>query len=337
MKASVFERPGGPEVLETKEVELPRRPGEAVVRVEATGVNRIDVWLRSGLYPTKLPLVLGVDVAGTVLEDPSGAFRPGDRVLVYPNVGCGRCELCAAGEENLCPKMERVGQHRWGGYAEMVSVPSRALVEIPFNLSFEEAASIPVNFLTSWDALVRAAAIRPTDTVLVVGAGSGVGYAAIQIAKLHGCRVIATVGSDDKVEAAFKVGADHVINRRKSDVVKEVMELTNGRGVDVVFEHAGKDFWQTALRSLGLKGRLVTVGATTGQDVGIDIRALYNRRHHVIGAGVGSKPDLLRLLRLFSEGRLRALIDRVFRLEEAREAHRRMEASEHFGKIILKP
>lgn len=337
MKAAVFERPGGPEVLELKEVGLPRRPGEAVIRVEATGVNRADVWLRSGLYPAKLPHVLGIDVAGTVLEDPSGVFRPGDRVLIYPNVGCGRCELCAAGEENLCPKVERVGWHRWGGYAEMVSVPSRALVEIPQNLSFEEAASIPINFLTSWDALVRAAAIRPTDTVLVVGAGSGVGYAAIQIAKLHGCRVIATVGSDEKVEMAYRIGADHVINRRESDVVKEVMALTDGRGVDVVFEHAGKDFWQTALKSLGLKGRLVTVGATTGQEVGIDIRALYNKRHHLIGAGVGSKSDFLKLLRLFSEGRLRALIDRVFNLEEAREAHRRMEESKHFGKIILKP
>ncbi|MCS7117575.1 MAG: zinc-binding dehydrogenase [Thaumarchaeota archaeon] len=337
MKAAVFERTGGPEVLAVKEVELPRKSNEALIRVEATGVNRIDVWLRTGLYPVRLPHVLGVDVAGTVLEDPSETFKAGDRVLVYPNVGCGRCELCAAGEENLCPRMERVGQHRWGGYAETVAVHSRALIRIPDNLAFEEAASIPVNFLTAWDALVRAARISCNDSVLVVGAGSGVGYAAIQIAKLHGSKVIATVGSDEKVEMAHRIGADHVINRKKSDVVKEVMEITGGRGADVVFEHAGKEFWQTALKSLGLKGRLVTVGATTGQEVGIDIRALYNRRQYVIGAGVGSKPDLHRLLALFSEGRLRAHIDRVYRLEEAREAHRRMEASEHFGKIILRP
>ncbi len=338
MKAIVLNRTGPPEVLEEVEVEDPRPAnGEAVVRVSATGVNRIDVWIRSGLYPVKLPHVLGVDVAGVVETDTTGSFRPGERVLIYPSVGCGTCELCVSGEEQICSKMVRLGQHRWGGYAEKVAFPSRALVKIPDGLEADEAAAIPVNFLTAWDALVRAARLGPNDRVLVVGAGSGIGYAAVQIAKLFGATVIATVGSDEKVEQAYKIGADHVINRRRSDVREEVMKLTGGRGVDVVFEHAGRDFWETALSVLGVKGRLVTMGATTGQNVGIDIRAVYGKRQAILGAGVGTRADLLRLLDLFARGRLRALIDRVYRLSEAVDAHRRMEASEHFGKILLKP
>jgi NADPH:quinone reductase-like Zn-dependent oxidoreductase len=179
--------------------------------------------------------------------------------------------------------------------------------------------------------------VGPNDRVLVVGAGSGIGYAAVQIAKLFGATVIATVGSEEKVEQAYRIGADHVINRRRSDVREEVMRFTGGKGVDVVFEHVGRDFWETALSVLGVKGRLVTMGATTGQNVGIDIRALYNRRQVILGAGVGTKADLLRILDLFARRKLRVLIDRVYRLSEAAEAHRRMEASEHFGKILLKP
>jgi NADPH:quinone reductase-like Zn-dependent oxidoreductase len=338
MKAVVINRTGPPDVLEYRDVEDPRPAnGEAVVRVAATGVNRIDVWIRSGLYPVKLPHVLGVDVAGTVETDTTGSFKPGERVLIYPSVGCGTCELCVSGEEQICSKMVRIGQHRWGGYAEKVAFPSRALVRVPDGLELEEAAAIPVNFLTAWDALVRAARVGPNDRVLVVGAGSGIGYAAVQMAKLFGATVIATVGSEEKVEQAYRIGADHVINRRKSDVREEVMRLTGGKGVDVVFEHAGKDFWETALSVLGVKGRLVTMGATTGQNVGIDIRALYNRRQVILGAGVGTKADLLRILDLFARRKLRVLIDRVYRLSEAAEAHRRMEASEHFGKILLKP
>lgn len=338
MKAVVLNRTGPPEVLEYTEVQDPKpSSGEALVRVAAAGVNRIDVWIRSGLYPVKLPHVLGVDVAGTVEEDTTGNFSPGERVLIYPSVGCGTCELCVSGEEQICSRMVRLGQHRWGGYAEKVVFPSRALVRVPDGLELDEAAAIPVNFLTAWDALVRAARIGPNDRVLVVGAGSGIGYAAIQICKLFGSTVIATVGSEEKVEQAYRIGADLVINRRRSDVKEEVMRFTGGKGVDVVFEHAGRDFWDTALSVLGVKGRLVTMGATTGQNVGIDIRAVYNRRQAILGAGIGTKADLIRILDLFARRRLRAVIDRTYRLSEAAEAHKRMEASEHFGKILLKP
>lgn len=339
MKAVVLERLGGPEVLEYRETDDPSPSSdECVVRVAATSVNRIDTWIRKGVYKVPLPHILGVDIAGEVeVAAPSRGINKGERVVVYPAITCGACEYCLEGLENMCVKRQLIGHTRNGGYAEKVAVPAGNLVRLPGSVSLEEAAALPTNFLTSWHALVTRAGIKPGNVVLVVGAGSGVGYAAIEIAKLSGATVIATVGEDWKEEKAYELGADFVINRKKKDVAEEVKAYTNGRGVDIVFEHAGSAFFETALRSLAINGSLVTLGATTGQEVKLDIRSVYMRHIKIIGVGMGTRRELLRLLDLVAKKKLKVVIDREYPLAKASEAHARMENSENFGKILLKP
>ncbi|MEM3669330.1 MAG: zinc-binding dehydrogenase [Nitrososphaerota archaeon] len=338
MKAAVIENVGGPEALIYKEVTEPvPGPGDSVIRVEAAGVNRIDVWIRTGLYKVPLPAVIGCDIAGIVEKPGDPSFSVGDRVVVYPEVGCGRCIYCVSGRENLCQNMKRIGQNIWGGYAEIAVVPSKSLLKIPDSMTLQEAAAIPVNFTTAWGALVSSAGIGPGMSVLIVGGGSGVGYAAIQIAKLSGAYVVTTVSDDSKVEKAYQLGADLVINRLREDVVEGVMRATDNKGVDIVLEHAGASFWPTALKVLAPGGTLVTVGATTGQDVAINVRELYRKRQKIVGSGLGTKAELMKLLELVSKHRLRVIIDSVFKLSQAAEAHRRLESNKHFGKILLIP
>ena len=338
MKAALIEKVGGPEVFVYKDVPDPAPgSGDSVVRVEAAGVNRIDVWIRTGLYKVPLPAVIGCDIAGVVEVAGDPSLSVGDRVVVYPEVGCGRCIYCLSGRENLCQDMKRIGQNIWGGYAEKVVVHSKSLLKIPEPLTFQEAAAIPVNFTTAWSALMSSASIGPGMSVLVVGGGSGVGYAAIQIAKLSGAYVITTVSDDSKAEKAYQLGADLVINRLKSDVYGEVMRATSNRGIDVVLEHAGSAFFPTALKCLAPGGTIVTVGATTGQDISINIRDLYRKRQRVVGSGLGTKAELMKILELFSKRRLRVVIDSVFKLSQATQAHLRLESNKHFGKILLIP
>ncbi len=338
MKAAVIESVGGPEVFVYKDLPDPKPgPGEVAVRVKATGVNRIDVWIRTGLYKVALPAVIGCDIAGIVEETTDESFSIGDRVVVYPEIGCGRCIYCVSGRENLCQNMRRIGQNVWGGYAEKAVVPSKSLLKIPKTLTMKEAAAIPVNFTTAWGALVSSASISAGMTVLIVGGGSGVGYAAIQIAKLCGAYVITTVSDDSKAEKAHQIGADLVINRLKSNVYDEVMRATDNKGVDIVLEHAGTNFWPTALKVLAPAGTLVTVGATTGQDVSINIRELYRKRQRIVGSGLGTKAELMKILDLVSKRRLKVVIDSEFKLSQASEAHRRLESNKHFGKILLIP
>lgn len=338
MKAAIIEKVGGPEVFVYKDVAEPvPGPGDSVIRVEAAGVNRIDVWIRTGLYKVPLPAVIGCDIAGIVERTNDPMFSVGDRVVVYPEVGCGRCIYCVSGRENLCQDMKRIGQNIWGGYAERAVVPSRSLLKIPDALSLQEAAAIPVNFTTAWGALVSAANIGPGMSVLIVGGGSGVGYAAIQIAKMSGAHVITTVSDDSKAEKAYQLGADLVINRLTEDVIEKVKQATDNRGVDIVLEHAGASFWPTALKVLAPGGALVTVGATTGQDVAINVRDLYRKRQRIIGSGLGTKAELMKILELVSKRKLKVIIDSIFKLSQAAEAHRRLESNKHFGKILLVP
>ncbi len=345
MKAVRFHEHGGPEVLRYEDAPEPDLvPGEALVRVRACALNYLDVWERRGLEHVTIPMphISGSDVAGEVVqigEAPAfaaGNAAIGSRVMLQPGVSCGRCAECLSGRDNECRDYEALGYRRHpGGYAEYVKVPIQNLVPIPDRIDFVAAAAFPLTFLTAWHMLITRARLARGEDVLVLAAGSGVGQAAVQIAVLHGARVFATAGSDEKLERARLLGAHEVIHHHKQDVAAEVMRLTNRRGVDVVVEHVGDATWAGSMRSLARAGRLVTCGATTGPQVGLDLRPLFAKQLSVLGSYMGTKGELLQVSRFFFSGELQPVVDRVFPLAEAADAQRRLEASEHFGKIVL--
>ncbi|AKU90077.1 zinc-binding dehydrogenase [Vulgatibacter incomptus] len=342
MRAVVFRRHGGPDVLEQAEIPDPAvRPSDVRVRVKATALNHLDLWIREGIpsIPVEFPHVLGADIAGVVESVGSDVrgISVGDEVIVQPGQSCMQCEACLSGRDNACPSYKIVGEHRDGGYAELVSVPHHNVLPKPKGLSWEEAAAAPLVFLTAWEMLVKRAALQPGELVLVQAAGSGVGSAAIQIAKLIGATVIATAGSDSKLEKARELGADHTINYEKQDFVAETRRFSGRRGVDVVFDHVGKLTWAGSMRALDSGGRLVTCGATTGYDVGVDLRHLFYRRLSLLGSTMGSKGDLFRIVQLLGQRKLHGVIDRVLPLSEAAKAHELLADRAQFGKVVLVP
>jgi len=334
MRAMRFHQHGGPEVLTFEDAADPvPGPGEALVRVRACALNHLDLWQRRGMPKVRLPFphISGADVAGEVV---SGA-PAGTRVMLQPGVSCGACPQCLSGRDNLCSSYDLLGYMRDGGYAEYVKVPVANLVPIPDHVGFVEAAAFPLTFLTAWHMLAARAALQPGETVLVLAAGSGVGQAAIQVAKLLGARVIATAGGAPKLERARALGADEVVDHYEQDVAAEARRLTDGRGVDVVVEHVGEATWEKSVRSLARGGRLVTCGATTGHSGSIDLRVLFARQISLLGSYMGGKAELLEASRFFFEGRLRPAIDVTFPLCDAGAAHTRLERKEQFGKIVL--
>jgi NADPH:quinone reductase-like Zn-dependent oxidoreductase len=342
MKAVQIRRHGGPEVLEIVDVPRPTTgPGEVLVQVRAAGMNHLDTWVRRGLPGRTLPLpmVLGADAAGVVagLGDGVQGLAVGDRVFVAPGISCGRCLECFSGHEALCRHYGILGEHRDGTQAEFVALPASNVMPLPDVLSFEEGAAFPLVFLTAWHMLVDRAAIRTGEQVLIHAGGSGIGTAAIQIARLHGARVITTVGSDDKAQKARDLGADEVINYRSADFLDEVRRLTGKRGVDVVVENVGVDTWERSIRALARGGRLVTCGATSGYEAVTDLRHLFFKGLSLLGSTMGSRAELLRIARYMGERRLRPVIDRVLRFEQIAEGHRAMAGRGLFGKIVLTP
>ena len=340
MRAILIPKHGGPEVLQYAEIADPKPgPNEVLVRVHACALNHLDLWVRQGLngvtFP--LPLVPGSDIAGEVagVGELATRVRPGDKVVLAPGVSCGQCAACAAGKDNECRKYTLLGYGRNGGCAEYVVAPEVNVLPMPEGLSFEEAAAVPLVFLTAWHMLVARARLQPGEEVLILGAGSGVGSAAIQIAKLMGARVIATAGSSAKLDKARELGADELINHAQQKISDEVRRLTGKRGVDVVFEHVGTATWEQSILSLAIGGRLVTCGATTGFAAQLDLRYLFARQLSLLGSYMGSRAELYTVLKLVGEKRLHPVIDRVFPLAEAVQAHRRMEQREQFGKIVL--
>jgi NADPH:quinone reductase-like Zn-dependent oxidoreductase len=342
MKAIALRAHGGPEVVKLEELPEPvAGPGEVVVQVKAAALNHLDIWVRAGWPGLKLswPHVLGSDVAGVVesvgpgVNDP----KPGDAVVVNPSLGCGRCERCLAGEENLCRRFSILGEHVSGGQAEKLAIPARNVLPKPQNLSFEEAAAVPLTFMTAWHALAARARLRLGETVLVHAAGSGVGVAAVQIAKLLGARVIATAGSDAKLEKARALGADEVVNYETQDFVPEVRRLTAKKGVEVVFEHVGKKTWEKSILAAGVGGRIVTVGATTGHDPLTDLRHVFFRQLSILGSTMGTAAELVEVLRWVGEGKLRPVVDRVLPLADAVKGQALLADRAQFGKIVLRP
>ncbi|HEX9101644.1 MAG TPA: alcohol dehydrogenase catalytic domain-containing protein, partial [Polyangia bacterium] len=254
---------GGPEVLTVEDLPEPHAgPGEVRVRVAAVAVNHLDIWVRNGLPHLKLeyPFRLGADVAGTVDEVGPGVrgVAAGDEIVVNPGQSCGRCRECLSGRDNLCRWFRLMGEDISGGYCEQIVVPAQNVVPKPKSLSFTDAAALPTTFLTAWQMLTRKAPVRPGDDVLVMAAGSGVGVAAVQIARLHGARVIATASTDDKLARARALGADETINHASQDLVAEVKRLTGKRGVDIIFEHVGAEVWPKLILSVARGGRIVT-------------------------------------------------------------------------------
>jgi NADPH:quinone reductase-like Zn-dependent oxidoreductase len=342
MKAVVFKRHGGPEVLEYTEVAAPTiKANEVLVEVKACALNHLDVWARVGLPGIEIPLphILGNDIAGVVKE--VGALvswiRVADEVMLQPGVSCGHCVECLSGRDNLCREYDMLGYRRHGGYAQLVAAPGVNVIPKPKNISWEEAAALPLVTITAWHMLVTRAAVQPGEDVLVHAAGSGVGSIGIQIAKLRGARVIATASSDEKLKKARELGADDVVNYTDEGWPKEVRRLTNKRGVDVVFEHTGAATWPGSIASLKSNGRLVTCGATSGFAAQTDIRLIFYRHLTVLGSFMGSKAELLEAMKFIENGKIRAVVDQVLPLAEARRAHELMEDRAQFGKLVLVP
>ena len=340
MKAVIFEQHGGPNVLRLAEVPDPQiKANEVLVEVRACALNHLDVWVRNGLPGIKIPLphILGNDVAGVVREvgELVTWVNPGDEVMLQPGVSCGHCAECLAGRDNMCRDYDIIGSGRDGGYAELVAVPGINVIPKPKNLTWEEAAALPLVTLTAWHMLVTRADVQPGEDVLVHAAGSGVGSLGIQIANLLGARVITTASSAEKLAKARELGADVGVDYTREDWHKEVRRLTNGRGVDVVFEHTGAATWPGSILSLKKGGRLVTCGATSGFDAKTDLRHLFYRHLTILGSMMGSKADLLAAMKFIESGMIRAVVDQILPLSQARKAHELMEDRAQFGKLVL--
>jgi NADPH:quinone reductase-like Zn-dependent oxidoreductase len=340
MKAARIHEFGGPEVLRYEDIADPKpRPDQVLVRIRACALNHVDVWIRKGLPGVKLPHILGADIAGEIVEvgEYVSGFKPGQRVLLAPMHFCNHCAKCAAGLQNQCPEFTVLGARVDGGDCELIAAPAVNVIPIPDSLDFNQAASVPLVFLTAWHMLVGRANVRPGQTVLVLGASSGVGIAAIQVAKLFGARVITTAGDETKLEKGRALGADHGINHYQQKISDEVRKLTNKEGVDIVIEHVGSATWEESLKSLKPAGTLVTCGTTTGFAASIDLRFLFSRQLSVLGSYMGTMGELHEVLGHVFSGRLKPVVDRVFPLEEIRAAHEYLEGSKMFGKVVLNP
>jgi NADPH:quinone reductase-like Zn-dependent oxidoreductase len=342
-KAVVFHEHGGPEVLKFEDVTEPQpKPDEVLIKVRASGCNYNDIWARRGLPGLKviLPHISGSDLAGEVAEvgDQVTAVSVGDKVVIHPCLSCRTCEYCTSGREYFCRSFKIYGFETGpldGSHAEYAKLPQANVIPMPNGLSFEEAASISLVFLTAWHMLVTRVGLQPGNSVLILGAGSGLGIAGVQIAKLFGAKVLATVGSDAKIEKAKKLGADEVLNHTTQDIAAEVRRLTNKRGVDVVFEHVGEATWEKSILSLAYGGKLVICGATTGCIGRTDLRHVFWKQLSLLGSHEGNKGELLTALRFVEEGKLKPVVDRVLPLEKAAEAQQIVESRQQFGKIVL--
>jgi NADPH:quinone reductase-like Zn-dependent oxidoreductase len=340
MKAVRALRPGGLEVLEYGERPDPAPgPGEVLVEIKAAALNHADLMLREGrLGP--LPLIPGHDGAGVIVEAglgvPKGAV--GLRVLLNPVVSCGQCPQCAIGDEGSCPSRKALGQQLDGTYAEYVTIPYVNALPIAQAVSFDEAAAVPSAYFTAWQMLVSRAEVQPGETVLVAGAGGGVGAAAVQLARLVGAYVIATASTAEKLDCAKAMGADAFINHAREPVAERILALTEGRGCDVIIDTVGAGQWDAFTQAIGRRGRIVLASSTTGDQIGIDIRQMIRKRLSIMGSGPqGSRATAAAVVRLLNQGRLTPPIDRVFALKDAAEAQRALEDRAVVGKLLLRP
>jgi NADPH:quinone reductase-like Zn-dependent oxidoreductase len=340
LKAVRIHEFGGPEVLRYEDGPDPQpRKDQVLIRVKACAMNHLDIWVRKGLPGVNLPHILGSDIAGEIVEvgEYVSGFKAGQRVLLAPMHFCNHCAKCVAGLQNQCREFTVLGNGVDGGNCELIAVPAVNVIPIPDSLDFNQAASVPLVFLTAWHMLVGRAGIRLGQTVLVLGAGSGVGIAAIQIAKLFHARVITTAGDEKKLEKARALGADYGIHHYQQKISQEVRKITDKEGVDIVVEHVGAATWDESIKSLKPGGTIVTCGATTGPNAAFDLRFVYSRQLTMLGSYMGTMGELYDVLGHVFAGRLKPVVDRAFPLKDVRLAHEHTEKSQMFGKIVLNP
>jgi len=340
MKAAVFFEPGGPEKIQIREVPNPQvAPDQVLVQVKACALNHFDLLVLREADPETFPFPFwgGADISGVVAEVGKSIshFKPGDHVVINPGLFCGKCEHCLSGEESLCNSYGIIGDTVPGGFAEYIAVNEENVLKLPDGISFEEAAAVPLVFQTAWRALMTRAAIQPGEDVLILGASGGVGSAAIQIAKLASARVFAVTSTAEKGSSVKDLGADKILDRNSGDIWKELADLTDHRGVDVVLENVGAATWDRSLRSLVRGGRLVTVGRTTGALAETDIKLIFWNQLQVIGSTMANQKEFSDVMAHFFQGDLKPVIDSIFPLEQAREAYQRLESGDHFGKIVI--
>ncbi len=340
MKAVYFDRHGDSSVLQYGELPTPQpKPDEVLIRLHAAALNRLDLWTRRGWQGLKLefPHIPGADGAGIVEEvgELVQSFRGGERVVINPNIGCGRCDFCLAGKDNLCKNWHLLGETRRGTYAEYVVVPERNVYHLPDHLSFEVAAASALVFQTAWHSLINRGQLKPGETVLIVGASGGVNTASIQIAKFAGAKVIVVGSNSEKLARAKEIGADILIDRSIDEAwSKQVYLLTEKRGVDMVVDNVGSTFMQS-FRAASKGGRILTVGNTGGAQFEIDNRLIFGKHLTIIGSTMSPQQDFRKVMELIGEGKFKPPIDRVFPLSEAKNAQDYLESGNQFGKIVL--
>ena len=341
MRALTLGAPAGLDELAVREMPVPEvsAPDDVRIAVRAAALNRLDLFVAHGLPGTELryPHIVGTDGSGVVEAVGSAvtAVRPGQRVMINPGISCGHCEMCERGEEPLCERFAILGEHRPGTAAELVVVPAVNVAPVPEPWSWAEAAAYPLVTLTAWRMLVTRARLEPGETVLVWGAGGGVAQAAIAIAAHLGAEVIATGSSDAKLEQARSLGAAHVVNHLTGDVAAEVKRITKRRGANVIVETVGEATWERSQRCLARLGRVVVCGATSGPQVGIDLRRLFWRQWSILGSTMGSRSEFAEVVALAHAGKLRARVDSVVPLAEGRAAYERLARGEQMGKLVI--
>jgi NADPH:quinone reductase-like Zn-dependent oxidoreductase len=358
MKAWQIQKHGGPEVL--KRIDISSRipgPHEAKIRVEAVGLNHLDLWVQKGVPGHKfpLPMIPGCDISGVITEFGPGPgsipgtgtansqglqkdLQIGSPVIINPGTSCGRCEACLSGFDPLCRYYGIIGETQDGGCTEEVIVPIQNLIPRPASISAVQGACLPIPFLTAWTMLTRKASLRPGETILIQAGGSGVSTAAIQIAKMLGATVITTVGSDSKALKAKALGADFVIQYKNAPFREEVKKITQSlgkKGCEIVIDHIGADTFQDSLKCLSWGGRFVTCGATSGGNVELDLKAVFFKNLSILGSTMGSKADMIRIVDLVAQGKLKPIVDSVFPMSDLPKAFEKLEARDVFGKVIL--
>jgi NADPH:quinone reductase-like Zn-dependent oxidoreductase len=342
MRAAVIRQHGASDSLRLEAVPIPEpAETELLIRVGAVGLNHLDVFARAGLKgpgvpPIRLPHVSGVDVAGTVAALGPGVDGPpaGQRVLVNPAIGCGTCRQCRRGELSMCPRYSILGEHRWGGLADYVTVPARNVIPLPEHVPFTSAAAVPAAYTTAWRGIVTVGRVRPAERVLVVGASGGVGCAALQIAVLAGAEVLAVAGGPAKRQRALELGAVAAFDS-SGNWLAEVLDFTGSEGVDLVHDAVGAPTWRRSIQSLAMGGRMVVCGATAGDSPEISIRELYQHHRQILGAPMGNWQDFLDVTRLVFNGRIEPEVHAVYPLEGIAEAQDALDHREHFGKIVI--
>jgi len=339
VRAVRVHRYGGPEVLQIDEVAAPTPgPTDLLVRLRATSVNHRDVWMRRGhphpAYRVDLPAILGIDVCGEVVDagDDVEDFRLGDRVTANPYMHCGRCSACARGRFQYCPNFTVYN----GTYAELFLVPAGFAVRVQPSVPDEHVAAFPNTYITAWQMLVGKAKVSAADTVFVWAGTSGLGSAAIEIARVAGARVITSAGTEEKREV-LRGRTEHVLDHHASDLVERVLGLTEGEGASVVFEHIGQATWGRSLELCAPGGTIVSAGATSGDDAHLDVTYMFVKQIRILGSRLGTMADTIDAARHLSAGRFSPLVGTVLPFERLAEAHELMERGAVIGKVIVKP